>query len=164
MSYAKDVVVAPTLGRLWSARELTDAPHSTLVLPSVGLGPETSVAWNESGRDCSILSQNFSMETQCIVRLECVNKTRPPIQHHRYTLEKMTIFRCLFEYGVQVARTGLQQESGSLDRVPVFVSNEQKTFEGLSRETGVVDVDLEMMFELKLMVQALDMSEGEPTE
>lgn len=62
---------------------------------------------------------------------------------------------------VHVAQTGLQQDSGSGDQVPVLVSNEQRTFEGSARETGMENADPEMMFELKLMARALDLSRGE---
>lgn len=50
-----------------------------------------------------------------------------------------------------------------MDLIPVLESDEQSPFQGLGREMGMEDIDLDEMFELKL-AGALDLSRWELTD
>lgn len=65
---------------------------------------------------------------------------------------------------MHVARKDLRQGSGSEDLVPVLGSDEQRGCEGLGRGMGTEDIELEMMFELTLMAEALQLPRWKLTD
>lgn len=65
---------------------------------------------------------------------------------------------------MHVAPTALRLGSGSGDPISVHGSDGQRSFQELGRGTGMKDIDLEMMFELKLIVGDLDLSRWELTD
>lgn len=65
---------------------------------------------------------------------------------------------------MHVAPTALQLGSGSGDPILVLGSDGHRVFQGLAHGMGMEGIDLEMMFELKLVVGDLELSRWELTD